>query len=120
MAAEPLRLLPCRASQPSISSDLLEASRNCGAVATLSRFLNSATLRGGLLGRMTNAFNKLGGLMMIGSLTASEQPTAIKEVFATSDLRTLVANHLGVSVCRVTDEAHFTDDLGADWLDIWN
>ena len=25
--------------------------------------------------------------------------------------------HLGVSVARVIDEAHFTDDLGADWLD---
>jgi acyl carrier protein len=24
---------------------------------------------------------------------------------------------LGVDVKRVTDEAHFTDDLGADWLD---
>ena len=28
------------------------AARNCGAVATLSAFLNDATLRGGLLGRM--------------------------------------------------------------------
>ena len=56
-------------------------------------------------------------MMMIGSLTPSEQTTAIKEVFATNDVRTLVANHLGVSVCRVTDEAYFTDDLGADWLD---
>ncbi len=55
--------------------------------------------------------------MMIGSLTPSEQTTAIKEVFATSDVRTLVANRLGVSVGRVTDEAHFTNDLGADWLD---
>ena len=27
------------------------------------------------------------------------------------------ANQLGVDVKRVTDEAHFTDDLGADWLD---
>jgi len=67
MAAEPLRLLPClqivAGAQPLISSEqLLEASRNCGAVATLLRFLNSATLRGGLLGRMTNAFNELGGL----------------------------------------------------------
>jgi acyl carrier protein len=25
-------------------------------------------------------------------------------------------NHLGVDVKRVTDEAHFTDDLGADSL----
>jgi acyl carrier protein len=55
--------------------------------------------------------------MSIGSLTPSEQTTAIKEVFASNDVRTLVANHLGVSVCRVTDEAHFTNDLGADWLD---
>ena len=64
MPAEPLRLLPClqivAGAQPSISSNLLEASRNCGAIATLSRFLNSATLRGELLGRMTNAFGELG------------------------------------------------------------
>src|SRR6266404_4964928 len=56
-------------------------------------------------------------MMMIGSLTPSEQATAIKEAFATSDVRTLIANHLGISVGRVTDEAHFTNDLGADWLD---
>src|SRR6266576_5364014 len=56
-------------------------------------------------------------MMMIGSLTPSEQATAIKEAFATSDVRTLIANHLGVSVGRVTDEAHFTNDLGADWFD---
>ena len=54
---------------------------------------------------------------MIGSLALSEQTTAIKEVFATNDVRTLVANHLGISVGRVRDEAHFTDDLGADRLD---
>ena len=66
---------------------------------------------------MTKAFNELGGLMMmIGSLTPNEQTTAIKEVFATSDVRTLIANHLGISVGRITDEAHFTNDLGADWL----
>jgi acyl carrier protein len=56
-------------------------------------------------------------MMMMGSLTPSEQATAVKEVFATSDVRTLIANHLGISVGRVTDEAHFTNDLGADWLD---
>jgi acyl carrier protein len=55
--------------------------------------------------------------MILGSLTSSDQTTAIKEVFATNDVRTLVANHLGVSIERVTDEAHFTNDLGADWLD---
>jgi acyl carrier protein len=63
-----------------------------------------------------NATN--GGLIMtIGSLLSSEQTTPIKEVFAANDVRALVANHLGVSVGRVTDEAHFTHDLGADWLD---
>ena len=56
-------------------------------------------------------------MMMMGSLTPSEQATAVKEVFATIDVRTLIANHLGISVGRVTDEAHFTNDLGADWLD---
>ena len=44
-----------------------------------------------------------GGLSMtIDSVT--EQTMAIKEVGATNDLRTLVANHLGVSVGRVMDE----------------
>jgi acyl carrier protein len=55
--------------------------------------------------------------MTIGSVTPTEQTMAITDVFATNDVRTLVAKHLGVSVDRVTDEAHFTDDLGADWLD---
>jgi acyl carrier protein len=55
--------------------------------------------------------------MSIVGLTSTEQTTAIKAVFAANDVRALIANHLGVSVGRVTDEAHFTDDLGADWLD---
>ena len=55
--------------------------------------------------------------MSIAGLTSTEQTTVIKVVFAANDVRTLIANHLGVSVRRVTDEAHFTDDLGADWLD---
>jgi acyl carrier protein len=40
-----------------------------------------------------------------------------KQRLSKQSLRTLIANHLGVSVGRVTDEAHFTDDLDADWLD---
>jgi acyl carrier protein len=56
--------------------------------------------------------------MTIHCLTSSAQPTAIEEIaFATNDIRTLIANHFGVDVRRVTDEARFTDDLGADWLD---
>jgi acyl carrier protein len=32
-------------------------------------------------------------------------------------IRALIAQQLGVALERVTDEAHFADDLGADWLD---
>ena len=61
--------------------------------------------------------------MTIGSLTSSQHTPAVKKSFATKegfaakDVRTLIADHLGVDVRRVTDEAHFTEDLGADWLD---
>jgi acyl carrier protein len=55
--------------------------------------------------------------MTIGGLTSSERTTAIKEVLASNDVRTLVANHLGVSLDHVRDGAHFSHDLGADWLD---
>jgi acyl carrier protein len=41
----------------------------------------------------------------------------MREVLASNDARTLIAKQLGVDVKRVRDEAHFTDDLGADWLD---
>jgi acyl carrier protein len=55
--------------------------------------------------------------MTITSLKWSQKATATREVLASNDVRTLIANHLGVDVKRVTDEAHFNDDLGADWLD---
>ena len=32
-------------------------------------------------------------------------------------LRVLIAEHLQVDVRRVTDDAHLSRDLGADWLD---
>src|SRR5689334_18109357 len=55
--------------------------------------------------------------MTITSLKWSQKATATREVLASNDVRTLIANQLGVDVKRVTDEAHLTDDLGADWLD---
>src|SRR5262249_53964239 len=54
--------------------------------------------------------------MTIASLKSSQKTRAMTEVLASNDVRTLIANQLGVDVKRVTDEAHFTDDLGADWL----
>ena len=32
-------------------------------------------------------------------------------------IRALVAKHLDLDIKHVTNEAHFTDDLGVDWLD---
>ena len=55
--------------------------------------------------------------MSIASLKIESNATARKEVLAAKDVRTLIAHQLGVDVKRVTDEAHFADDLGADWLD---
>ena len=55
--------------------------------------------------------------MTIGTLTPCNQTMAINEVLASNDIRTVVAEHLGVSVDRVRDGAHFSRDLGADWLD---
>ena len=55
--------------------------------------------------------------MTIAILSLSQKTSVTKEVFAANDVRTLIANQLGVDVRRVTNEAHFIDDLGADWLD---
>ena len=33
------------------------------------------------------------------------------------ELRVLIARHLNVEIGRVTDDAHLSTDLGADWLD---
>ena len=55
--------------------------------------------------------------MTIASLKIESNSMARKEVLVAKDVRTLIAHQLGVDVKRITDEAHFTDDLGADWLD---
>ena len=47
--------------------------------------------------------------------------SSIQQIPATKDrfieIRTLIAEHLDVDIERLTDEAHFVDDLGADCLD---
>lgn len=54
--------------------------------------------------------------MTLSSLS-STQRIAAQQDFETDRVRALVAKYLGIDVGRVTDEAHFSDDLGADWLD---
>ena len=41
----------------------------------------------------------------------------MKDGLGSGKLRALIAQHLGVGIERVTDDAHFADDFGADWLD---
>jgi acyl carrier protein len=55
--------------------------------------------------------------MTIASLKIESNATVREEVLAAKDVRTLIAYRLDVDIKRVTDEAHFSDDLGADWLD---
>jgi acyl carrier protein len=55
--------------------------------------------------------------MTIAVLNLGQMTAATGDVFVANDVRTLIAIHLGVDVKRVTDEARFTNDLGADWLD---
>ena len=54
--------------------------------------------------------------MTIGSLTSPQQATPLR-VLSIGDVRTLVAKQLGVDIESVTSETHFTNDLGADFLD---
>jgi acyl carrier protein len=37
--------------------------------------------------------------------------------FDADEVRTLIADYLGIAAKQVTDEAHLGDDLGLDWLD---
>jgi acyl carrier protein len=41
----------------------------------------------------------------------------VKQCFQIDKVRALIADHLDVDIRLVTDDAHFTEDLGADWLD---
>ena len=59
-----------------------------------------------------------GSIMEIGSATPPQCLTPNKEWFSINDVRTLVAKQLRVDVEFVTSETHFTNDLGADLLDV--
>jgi acyl carrier protein len=59
----------------------------------------------------------LGQTMSIESISVIEQTSVMKDDIASGKIRALIAKHLGVEIERVTDETHFANDLGADWLD---
>ncbi len=54
--------------------------------------------------------------MTLSSLSAT-QPASSHESYHPDRLRTLISEYLGIDAKRVIDEAHFSDDLGIDWLD---
>jgi acyl carrier protein len=56
-------------------------------------------------------------MMSIASMPMIEQTTAMRGDLASGKIRALIAKHLGIEIERVTDDAHFANDLGADWLD---
>jgi acyl carrier protein len=54
---------------------------------------------------------------MTFNILSFTQPISASEGFEVAEVRAIVAKHLGIDIGRVTDEAYFGDDLGADWLD---
>jgi acyl carrier protein len=61
--------------------------------------------------------NDSGGLIMVFTSFSFTPRISGEEGLEVREIRALVAKHLDVDVGRVTDEAHFRHDLGADWLD---
>jgi len=55
--------------------------------------------------------------MSINNSTSIHCPAASKESVTVDAIRPFIAEQLRVHVARVTDEAHLTNDLRADWLD---
>ena len=51
------------------------------------------------------------------SLSSFTQQTTVANESVAMNVRSLVAEYLGVDAKRVSDEAKFFNDLGADWLD---
>jgi hypothetical protein len=73
------------------------SSSNCGALATLSRFLNKVTFPSGLLGRMPTHSDELGGCgMTISSLLSGEQITTIKDHLAGAEITDADFNRIEV------------------------
>jgi hypothetical protein len=58
--------------------------------------------------------------MSIASLESSQKATAMREVLASNDVRTLIANQLGVDVKRVTDERTSPMIWGLTGSTAWN
>ena len=58
-----------------------------------------------------------GEIVMALSSLSPTQRAAPRVNFDADRVRTLIADYIGADTKLVTDEAHFSDDLGLDWLD---
>jgi acyl carrier protein len=60
-----------------------------------------------------------GGINMTLTSLGQDRPTRAKYTgrLDNGKLRAIIAKHLDVDIRRVTDDAHLSRDLGADWLD---
>ncbi len=54
--------------------------------------------------------------MTLSSLSPIQR-TAPQADFDANIVRLFIAEYLGIDAARVTDEVHFSEDLGLDWLD---
>ena len=55
--------------------------------------------------------------MTMRSSSWQHQTAVVEDSAASWEIRRLIAEHLGIAVEHVSDDAHLADDLGADWLD---
>jgi acyl carrier protein len=55
--------------------------------------------------------------MTIRTFGLTQRTTNRNEGFDINKLRVFIAEHLHVDIRYVTDDAHLSEDLGADWLD---
>src|SRR5262245_61468891 len=55
--------------------------------------------------------------MTFSSLNVTQQTTNSPGSFDIDKMRALIAKQLNVDIKNVTDDAYFSDDLGANWLD---
>jgi acyl carrier protein len=55
--------------------------------------------------------------MTVIRISQDEQTTANEDSVVIEKVRALIAKHFDVDINRVTDDAHFSRDFGADWLD---
>jgi acyl carrier protein len=85
----------------------------CGQFATPPEFSIRATLWNQLLA----VIDRWVDTVIRGIIIAFMQEELAMNESLTTKVRSVIAGHFRIDADRLTDEARFRDDLGADWLD---